>query len=121
MVAEQSPATRNPSPVRAAIYLLACPRLVAVGRWWSLLLTVCLHSLGLCAFNMGESATAGRLQRVGMELRPNRYDELTDLQRARVDRLINAVAAGRLDLMSDVCPSAAPVCRPRDLAWAARR
>ena len=30
-----------------------------------------------------------------MEARPNRYDELTDLQRAEVDRLINAIAAGR--------------------------
>ena len=57
-------------------------------------------------------------ERVGMEARPNRYEELTDLQRAAVDRLINAVAAGRLELVSDACPSAVPVCRPRDLVWA---
>jgi len=64
---------------------------------------------------------AGGLVGVAMDARPNRYEELTGVQRARVDRLINAVAAGRLELPSDVCPSAAPVCRPCDLAWAVRR
>ena len=30
-----------------------------------------------------------------MNARPNRYDELTDLQRVMADRLINAIASGR--------------------------
>jgi hypothetical protein len=63
---------------------------------------VCGRSVGLVVDTLATLRDDGRElaivlaeQRVGMNARPNRYDELTDLQRVMADRLINAIASGR--------------------------
>jgi len=91
MVAEQSPATRNPASTR--VVCLSSGELRG-GRCGLVVVSI-VDSVSPSCSLIFESATAGRLQRVGMNARPNRYGELTDWHRAEVDRLINAIASGR--------------------------